>query len=207
MANATVVAKGTLTQYQGVNYLLMKEYQIETNPPAKKSARDEKTKAAAPGIEKPAPSPVEALVKEGVAARYERKDTAAAERAWERALPLLDQPGVAAMDRYQACAGLGLIYGERKEYAKSRDLFKRAVDASREIAENRKPLSYSYYNLACAEALLGEPEAALASLRLALDAERQTDRRRYVKMAAGDERPAPGRKGDGHVPGHPRQSG
>jgi hypothetical protein len=44
MANATVVAKGTLTQYQGVNYLLMKEYKIENNPPAKKPSGDEKSK-------------------------------------------------------------------------------------------------------------------------------------------------------------------
>jgi hypothetical protein len=113
-----------------VNYLLMKEYQIETNSPAKKPAGDEKTKAEAHRMETPAPSPVEALVKEGVAARYERKDTAAAERAWEQALLLLDQPGVAAIDRYQTCAGLGLIYGERKEHAKPRDFFKRAVDAT-----------------------------------------------------------------------------
>jgi hypothetical protein len=51
MANATVVAKGTLTRYQGVNYLLMNEFEIATNPPAKKPAGDEKTKAAAPAPE------------------------------------------------------------------------------------------------------------------------------------------------------------
>jgi tetratricopeptide (TPR) repeat protein len=130
---------------------------------------------------------VEALVKEGVAARYERKDVAAAERAWEKALALVDQPSVTAMDRYQVCAGLGLIYGDRKEYAKSRDFFKKAVAASEPITDNRKPLSYSHYNLACTEALLGDHDAALGSLRLALEAERQTERRRYVKMAAGDD--------------------
>ena len=44
MANATVVAKGTLTQYQGVNLLLMKEFEIVT---AKKPAEDAKPKAEA----------------------------------------------------------------------------------------------------------------------------------------------------------------
>src|SRR5262245_55597606 len=114
MANATVVAKGILTQYQGVNYLLMNEFRIETNPPAKKPAGDEQMKADPPGPEKVAASQVQALVKEGVAARYERKDIASAEKAWEKALPLLDQPAVTAMDRYQVYAGLGLISGERK---------------------------------------------------------------------------------------------
>lgn len=187
MANATVVAKGTLTQYRGVNYLLMKEFQIATNQPAKKPAGEAKEKAEVPAPAKAAAAPVEALVKEGVAARYERKDIAAAEKAWRETLPLLDRPGVAAMDRYQVYAGLGLIHGERKEYAKVRDFFKQAVAVSREITDNRKPLSYSYYNLACAETLLGESEAALASLRLALEAERQTERRRYVKLASGDD--------------------
>ena len=175
MANATVVAKGILTQYQGVNYLLMREFQIVTN------------KQSTAGTKKADASPVTSLVEEGVAARYEKKDIAAAEKAWEKAIPLLDQTGVTAMDRYQVYAGLGLIYGERGDYTKSRDYFKKAVAASEKIADNRKPLSYSYYNLACAEALLGESEAALASLRLALEAERQTERRVYTKRAVGDD--------------------
>src|SRR5262249_40121225 len=111
----------------------------------------------------------------------------AAEKAWEKALPLLDRPGVTALDRYQVHAGLGLLCGERKEYARARDFFQKAVAASREITGNRKPLSYSYYNLACAQGLLGEPQTALVSLRRSLEAERQTERRRYVKMAGGDE--------------------
>ena len=90
------------------------------------------------------------------------------------------------MDRYQVYAGLGLIRSERKEYAKGKEYFQKAVAASREIADNRKPLSYSHYNLACAEALLGEAEASLGSLRASLEAERQTERRRYAKMADSD---------------------
>jgi len=190
MRTATVVAKGTLTVFHGVNYLLMSEYHInrkrkpadapvdKAKPRADPPAKGEKTVAA---------SPVAEFVKQGVAARYERKDIPAAEKAWEQALPLLGQPGVTPLDRYQVYAGLGLIYGERKEYAKCREFFAKAVAASREITDNRKPLSYSHYNLACAEALLGDREAALASLRAALEAERQTDRRRYVKLAAGDD--------------------
>jgi tetratricopeptide (TPR) repeat protein len=171
-----------------VNYLLMSNFEINpkrkpANPPEDKS----QAKADPPPKESPVGSPVAHLVKEGVAARYERKDLAAAENAWSQALPLLDRPGVTPLDRYQVHAGLGLIYGERKEYAKSRDFFGKAVAASREITDNLKPLSYSYYNLACAEALLGDKEAALASLRAALEAERQTDRRRYVKLASGDD--------------------
>jgi hypothetical protein len=126
------------------------------------------------------------LVKDGVAARYGRKDLAAAERAWRQALPLLDKPGVTPLERYQVCACLGLLHAEREEYAQAKEFFLGAVVASREVPDNRKPLSYSDYNLACAEALLGQDEAALGSLRAALEAERQTERRRYVKLAGGD---------------------
>ena len=189
MRTATVVAKGTRTQFHGVNYLLMNEFRINPKQkPADAPADKAKPKADLPAKgEKAAASPVEEFVKEGVAARYDRKDVPAAEKAWEQALPLLERPGVTPLDRYQVYAGLGLIYGERKEYAKCRDFFGKAVAASSEITDNRKPLSYSHYNLACAEALLGDKEAALASLRAALEAERQTDRRRYVKLAGGDE--------------------
>ena len=178
MSTATVVANGKLTRYHGVNYLLMSSFEIL---PAPKPVGDAKPKADA--NEKAAVSPVADLVKEGVAARYERKDIAAAEKAWEQALALLDQPGVTPMDRYQVYAGLGLIFAERQVFAKAKVFFQKAVAASRDISDNRKPLSYSHYNQACAEALLGEAEASLASLRAALEAERLTDRRRYGKMA------------------------
>lgn len=91
------------------------------------------------------------------------------------------------MDRYQVLAGLGLICAERKEYEPARDFFKRAVVASKPITDNFKPLSYSHYNLACAEALLGDREAALADLQAALEAERRTERRRYVALAEKDD--------------------
>jgi tetratricopeptide (TPR) repeat protein len=155
--------------------------------PANTPEGKSEAKADTPPNESAVGSPVEELVKEGVAARYDREDAPAAEKAWGQALPLLDRPGVTPLDRYQVYAGLGLIYADRKDYAKCRDFFGKAVAASREIADNRKPLSYSHYNLACAEALLGDKEAALASLRAALESERQTDRRRYVKLAAGDD--------------------
>ena len=132
-------------------------------------------------------SPVKALVEEGVAARYTRKDAAEARGAWEKAMARLEEPGVTPMDRYQVYAGLGLLHAEAKEYGRARDLFKQAVAASREITDNFKPLSYSHYNLACAEALLGDRDAALADLRAALEAERKTERRRYVKLARTDD--------------------
>jgi tetratricopeptide (TPR) repeat protein len=184
MSKATVVVKGKLTQHQDVNYLLMTSFKFA--PPPREPAQP-KPKGEAPGKAKAMTSPVDELVKEGVAARYDHKDISAAEKAWRQALPLLDRPGVTPLDRYQVYAGLGLIHGERKEYAEARELFQKAVAASREISDNRKPLSYSHYNLACAEALLGDKESALASLRAALEAERQTDRRRYVKLAGGDD--------------------
>jgi tetratricopeptide (TPR) repeat protein len=132
-------------------------------------------------------SPVASLVEEGVKAKYERKDPAAARDAWERALGRLDEPGVTPLDRYQVYAGLGLIHAEREEYTRARELFKQAVTASRQVTDNFKPLSYSHYNLACAEALLGDRDAALGDLRAALEAERKTERRRYVKLAQDDE--------------------
>jgi tetratricopeptide (TPR) repeat protein len=158
---------------------LMSNFQI--NPkrePANTPEGKYDAKADPPPEESAVGSPVAELVKEGVAARDDREDAAAAEKAWGQALHLLDWPGVTPLDRYQVYAGLGLIYAQRKEYAKCRDFFGKAVTASREIADNRKPLSYSHYNLACAEALLGDKGAALGSLRAALEAERQTDRRR-----------------------------
>ena len=166
----------------------MSHFQINLKQKPEHTPEDKSEAKAAPSPKESAVGSLVAdLVKEGVAARHDRKDAPAAEKAWGQALPLLDRPGVTPLDRYQVYAGLGLIYGERKEYAKCRDFFCKAVAASREIADNRKPLSYSHYNLACAEALLGDKEAALASLRAALEAERQTDRRRYVKLAGGDE--------------------
>ena len=184
MSEATVVAKGKLTQYQDVNYLLIDSFQIL---PASKPANDTKPKADVPAKEGAMAPPVADLVKEGVAARYERKDFAAAEGAWARTLPLLDQPGVTPLDRYQVYAGLGLLQCERKEYPRAKDFFLKAVAASQEVTDNRKPLSHSHYSLACAEALLGEARAALDSLRAALEAERQTERQRYVKLARGDD--------------------
>ncbi len=132
-------------------------------------------------------SPVTSLVEEGVAAKYTKNDPAAARAAWEKALGRLEEKGVTPMDRYQVHAGLGMLHAEQKEYDRARDLFKQAVTASREITDNLKPLSYSHYNLACAEALLGEPEAALADLRAALQTERKTERRKYVKLAETDD--------------------
>jgi tetratricopeptide (TPR) repeat protein len=163
---------------------LMSNFQIN---PKQKPANTPEAKADPPPKGSAVSSPVAELVKEGVAARYDREDGPAAEKAWGQALPLLDRPGVTRLDRYQVYAGLGLIYGERKEYAKCRDFFGKAVAASSEITDNRKPLSYSHYNLACAQALLGDKEAAFASLRAALEAERQTDRRRYEKLAGSDD--------------------
>jgi tetratricopeptide (TPR) repeat protein len=183
MSTATVVAKGKLSQFRNVNYLAVGSFEVLA---ARKPAKEAKPKDDAPQKEKAVASPVADLVKDGVAARYERKDLPAAERAWRQALPLLDRPGVTPLERYQVCAGLGLLHAERKEYAQAKDLFLRAVAASREVPDNRKPLSYSHYNLACAEALLGQHEAALGSMRAALEAERQTERRRYVQMAGGD---------------------
>jgi tetratricopeptide (TPR) repeat protein len=171
-----------------VNHLLMSNSQINLKQkPADTPEGKPEAKADPPPKESAIGSPVAELVKEGMAARYNRKDAPAAEKAWGQALPLLDRPGVMPLDRYQVYAGLGLICGERKEYAKCCDFFGKAVAASREITDNRKPLSYSHYNLACAEALLGDKEAALASLRAALETERQTDRRRYVKLAGDDD--------------------
>jgi tetratricopeptide (TPR) repeat protein len=166
----------------------MSHFQInpKQKPPDAPEYKSE-VKADPPPKESAIRSPVAELVKEGVAARFDRKDAPAAEKAWGQALPLLDRPGVTPLDRYQVYAGLGLICVERKEYGKCRDYFGQAVAASREITDNRKPLSYSHYNLACAEALLGDKEAALASLRAALEAERQTGRRRYVKLAGDDD--------------------
>jgi len=131
-------------------------------------------------------SPVAELVKEGVAARYEQGDLPTRRRPGGKGLPLPDKPGVAPLERYRVYAGLGLIHAKRKEYARAKEFFLRAGAASREVPDNRKPLSYAHYNLACAESLLGENEAALESLRAALEAERQTERRRYVKLAGGD---------------------
>ena len=188
MSTATVVAKGKLTLFHDVNYLLLSSFEVLSPP---KPVEDAKPKEEAPGKDAAIGSPVTALVKEGVAARYERKDIAAAEKAWKEALAHMDKPGATAMDRYQVYAGLGLIYSERKDYANGKVFFQKAVVASRDIAGNCKPLSYSHYNLACAEALLGEADACLSSLRAALEAERQTERRRYVKMAGSDASFAP----------------
>src|SRR5262245_21563033 len=125
MSEATVVAKGKLTQYQDVNYLLIDSFQIL---PAPKPADDTKPKA----------------------------DVPAKEGAWRRSPVLPDQPGVTPLDHHQVYAFLGLLQGEPEESPRAVDCFLKAVAASREITDNRKPLSYSHDNMACPEALLRE---------------------------------------------------
>jgi tetratricopeptide (TPR) repeat protein len=167
--NHTVTARGTLTTYRGMNYLLVSSYQT-----------------AAQGKVAPT-TEVGKRVAEGVAARYDRKDLAAAEAAWREAIPLLDAPDATALDRYQTWAGLGLLHGERKEYEKAKELFEKAAQAALQIEDNPRPKSYSYFNLACAEGYLGDADGALQHLRLALEAERHSARRRYSRTSRTDD--------------------
>jgi tetratricopeptide (TPR) repeat protein len=165
----TVTVRGALTQYRGMNYLLPASFQTAAKP------------KEAPTTE------VGKLVAEGVEARYQKKDLAAAEAAWRKALGMLGAPDATPLDRYQAYAGLGLLHAERKEYAQARELFGKAAQAAKDITDTPRPRAYSHYNMGCAEGLLGEQDAAFANLKLALEAEAEQARQRYVKMSQTDE--------------------
>ncbi len=163
-----VTAKGSISVYARVNYMLISSFTVD----------DPKDDAGRSAMGK--------LVDEAVDAKWGKGDDATAERLFEQAAAMIS-PTEKAMDRYQIFGGLGTIAAERKDYPTALRYFARAVEESRSITENRKPLAFSYYNLASAQGLLGDTEAAFVSLRAALVAERETPRRKYVKMSEQDE--------------------
>lgn len=175
--DTAVVAKGALTQFDGMNYLLMSSFETTVKPKATAQAK----------------SPVEQLADDGMTARYETKNDAAAQVAWTAALAQIEQPGVDPMAKYKVYGGLGGLHADRKEYVQARDLFAKAVTASKSITPNKKPLAFSYYNQACAEGLLGDREKALEHLTLAIEtqhlveADGKTNCNKYDVMAGTDE--------------------
>ncbi len=164
----TVEAKGSISVYQRVNYMLISSFTV--HDPKDDDAR----------------SPMGKLVDEAVDAKWGKKDNVTAKRLFEQAEAMIG-PNEKAMDRYQIFGGLATIAADAKDYATARKHFARAVEESKLITENLKPLAFSYYNLACAQGLLGDHEAALVSLRAALVAEQKTPRRKYVEMSQKDE--------------------
>ncbi len=163
-----IEAKGAISVYQRVNYMLISSFTV--HDPKDDDARSSMGK----------------LVDEAVDAKWGKKDNATAKRLFEQAEAMVG-PNEKAMDRYQIFGGLGTIAADAKDYSTARKHFARAVEESKPITENLKPLAFSYYNLACAQGLLGDHEASLVSLRAALVAEQQTPRRKYVKMSQTDE--------------------
>ncbi len=165
---STVTAKGSVTTFRAMNYLLVSDFTFNEAP-------------------KPlAQSETEKLIDQASDAFFKNKDLEGAMALAERALPSVDQPDVQPMFKYKLYAGLASMYVEKKDLASAKKYFAFSVAPAEQVTDNKRPLAYSLYNLACAEAELGEGDQALKNLRSALKVEAQTERRRYVALAQAD---------------------